>query len=115
MTQNKAFKQAVRRRMEHTGESYSTARMVLMQPVIESCAPEPKFKVGDQIRVVRVLDDITDKNLIGCTGTIMEVESLPHFESIQYQHNYDVSLNRGGGIITGPHYLNEQMLDGVEA
>lgn len=59
-----------------------------------------KFAVGQKVKVVKILDDITNKDLLGFTGTVREVDPLPNGE-----YNYDVD----------GHYLNEPMLELVSA
>jgi hypothetical protein len=57
---------------------------------------EALFKVGDRVKVVRILDSITTPDLLGFTGTVREVDPLPNGH-----YNYDVD----------GHYLNEEMLE----
>lgn len=57
---------------------------------------EAKFKIGDRVKVVKILDSITTPDLLGFTGTVREVEPLPNGH-----YNYDVD----------GHYLNEEMLE----
>lgn len=73
------------------------------------CGPEPRFKIGDRVKVVRIVDDITSHDLIGFIGNVTEVESLAPLgwcscgENLgdTMQHNYDVD----------GRYLNEQMIE----
>ena len=58
-----------------------------------------KFKVGDKVKVVRLLDETTNRELIGFVGTVNEVEPLCNGET-----NYTVS-NR---------YLHEAELELVK-
>jgi hypothetical protein len=57
-----------------------------------------KFQVGQKVRVVRIDDGITSRELIGFVGVVEEVEALCNGE-----YNYEVS----------GHYLNEYMLEAV--
>jgi hypothetical protein len=57
---------------------------------------EALFKIGDTVKVVRVLDSITTPDLLGFTGTVREIDPLPNGH-----YNYDVD----------GHYLNEEMLE----
>ncbi len=56
----------------------------------------PKFKEGDRVKIVRLLDEITCSDLIGKTGTVREVEPLPNGE-----FNYYVDT----------HYMHEDELE----
>lgn len=58
----------------------------------------PKFKVGDRVRIQRIMvsDSLTSFGLLGVTGTVEEIDYLPNGE-----YNYDV----------GGKYLNEYMLE----
>jgi len=58
-----------------------------------------KFSVGDKVRVVRLLDNITSRDLIGKSGIIEEIEKLPNG-----QVNY---------YISGHHYMHEEELEKV--
>jgi len=65
---------------------------------------EPKFKVGQVVRIVKLLnpsindDVITSETLIGKVEVISEVDPLPNGE-----YNYQV----------GPHYMHEAELEVV--
>ena len=61
--------------------------------------PEPKFKLGDRVKIVAVLDTTTTHELIGKVGTIREVDPLAngHF-------NYYLDA----------HYMHEEELEAVE-
>jgi hypothetical protein len=59
---------------------------------------KPKFQVGDQVKIVRLLDETTRKTLIGKVGFIEEVDPLANGE-----YNYYVS----------GHYMHEGELEGV--
>lgn len=37
---------------------------------------KPEFRLGQKVKIVRILDDSTSKNLIGYEGAITEVEPL---------------------------------------
>ncbi|MBA7700301.1 hypothetical protein ES703_109012 [subsurface metagenome] len=56
----------------------------------------PKFKEGDMVKIVRLLDEITSRSLIGKTGTVREIEPLPNGE-----FNYYVDT----------HYMHEDELE----
>ncbi len=56
-----------------------------------------KFSVGDKVKVVKLLDDITNRDLIGMIGTIEEIDELIG------QVNYYVD----------GHYMHEQELEKV--
>lgn len=53
-----------------------------------------KFSVGDKVKVMKLLDDVTNRDLIGMVGTIEEIEELIG------QVNYYVD----------GHYMHEQEL-----
>jgi hypothetical protein len=57
--------------------------------------PRAKFSVGEKVMVVRLLDDITSRELIGMVGTIEEIDELPNGE-----FNYYVD----------GHYMHEEEL-----
>lgn len=65
-----------------------------------------RFKVGDRVRIARVLDTMTAPELVGQTGEVIEVE-----QPSQLQRNYEVRLDDTGS----EHYLNDQMLEAVTA
>ena len=58
-----------------------------------------KFSVGEKVKIVRLLDDITNRDLIGKIGTIEEIETLPNGEVNYY-------LAEG-------HYIHEEELEKV--
>ena len=58
-----------------------------------------KFQVGDKVKIVRLLDEMTSRELIGKVGTIQEVEPLPNGET-----NYYVD----------GHYMHEAELEAAE-
>lgn len=58
-----------------------------------------KFKIGQRVKIVRLLDEMTSRDLIGKVGTIVEVEPLPNGET-----NYFVD----------GHYMHEAELESVE-
>lgn len=60
---------------------------------------EAKFKVGDRVKIVNLLDSITSRALIGMVGTIGEIDPLPNGE-----YNYRVD----------DHYMHEAELEKVE-
>ena len=60
----------------------------------------PKFSVGEKVKVVRLLDNITDRRLIGMIGIVEEIEELPNG-----QVNY---------YING-HYVHEEELEKVNS
>ena len=47
-----------------------------------------KFEVGDRVKIVRLLDEATNKDLIGHIGTIKEVEPLPNGQTNYYVDTY---------------------------
>jgi len=57
-----------------------------------------KFAIGDRVKVVRLLDYITSRSLVGIVGTIREIEELPNG-----QFNYYVDK----------HYMHEEELERV--
>jgi hypothetical protein len=58
-----------------------------------------KFAVGERAKIVRLLDDITNRDLIGLVGTIEEVEPLPNGDTNYYLDG---------------HYVHEEELEAVE-
>lgn len=54
-----------------------------------------KFKVGEQVQVTCILDEMTSKDLVGFVGTIREVDPLANGA-----YNYDVD----------GHYMHEEEL-----
>lgn len=58
----------------------------------------PRFKVGQRVKVVAILDEITSQDLLGFEGTVREIDEVS-----AEQFNYDVD----------GRYLNEQMLEAV--
>jgi hypothetical protein len=62
-----------------------------------TAAPQPKFRLGQKVMVVRLMLGTIDRSgLLGFTGTVQEVEDLPNGE-----FNYEVD----------ECYLNEYMLE----
>lgn len=57
---------------------------------------EPKFQLGDKVRIVRLLDDMTSPSIIGTVDTINEIEPLANGD-----YNYYV----------GTHYVHEEELE----
>lgn len=57
-----------------------------------------KFEVGQEVKVVRILDSMTSKDLIGLVGTVREVEPLPNGD-----YNYWVD----------GHYMHEEELEAL--
>lgn len=55
-----------------------------------------KFKVGDKVKIVLLLDNMTDQGIVGFIGTVEEVEPLPNGE-----FNYYVD----------GHYMHERELE----
>jgi hypothetical protein len=55
-----------------------------------------KFRVGDRVRIVKLLDSITSRALIGKTGIIREIDPLPNGETNYYM---------------GDHYMHEAELE----
>jgi hypothetical protein len=55
----------------------------------------PKFSVGEKVKVVKLLDDITSRELIGMVGIVEEIDKLPNGD-----FNYYVS----------GHYVHEEEL-----
>lgn len=58
-----------------------------------------KFKVGDKVKIVRLLDDMTSRELIGKFGVVQELDPLPNGET-----NYYIS----------GHYMHEAELEVIE-
>jgi len=54
-----------------------------------------KFNIGDIVVIVKLLDDFTDKELIGKVSTVEEIDELPNGN-----FNYYV----------GGHYMHEEEL-----
>lgn len=68
-----------------------------------SAAP-PKFKVGDNAKVVRLLDNMTDQGLIGFTGKVTEVDPLPNGDFNYYvdgHYMHEAELEYAGCKICG--------------
>ena len=55
-----------------------------------------KFQIGDKVVIVRLLDEMTNKDLIGFIGTVQEIDPLPNGE-----YNYYVD----------GHYMHEAELE----
>lgn len=47
-----------------------------------------KFSVGQRVKIVRILNNLTTRELIGHEGVIMEVEPLPNGDFNYYVDNY---------------------------
>jgi len=91
----------------------------------------PKYKVGQRVRVVLILDDVTNKGLIGLIGTITGVEdnTVPRqcgdcngagcpdctFGEVlvRLQVNYDVAADPHGSPGAGTHYMHEEELEPI--
>jgi len=58
-----------------------------------------KFFIGERVKIVKLLDDITNRKLIGVVGVIEGIDELPNG-----QVNYYV----------GSHYMHEQELEAVK-
>ena len=58
-----------------------------------------KFAVGQRVKIVRILDNVTSKKLIGRKGIIVEVDPLPNGD-----FNYYV----------GDQYMHEEELETAE-
>lgn len=59
---------------------------------------DPKFKEGDLVKIVRLLDETTSKELIGKTGEIREVDDLPngdfnYYVDDHYMHEEELELD----------------------
>lgn len=63
---------------------------------VPDLASPPKFNVGDIVKVVKLLDETSSRDLIGMTGTIREIDPLPNGD-----YNYDVD----------GHYIHEEELE----
>jgi hypothetical protein len=68
------------------------------------------FKLGDRVRITRLDDEMTSKELIGLEGEIVDVDDLrvfgdagPSFGCIQV--NYEVKTEKG------IHYMHQQELE----
>jgi hypothetical protein len=85
-----------RRAFEHFDASCNTALVQLRV----RCGNRARFKLNDRVTVVRLLNDIDPRELVGFTGVVQDVEELagPQF-------NYTVS----------GRYLNEQQLELADA
>lgn len=64
----------------------------------------PKFKVGDKVRIVRLVDTITSQSIIGQVGTITEVDDLPNGDynyrmDSYYVHEEELELSPAKAII----------------
>lgn len=55
-----------------------------------------KFKIGDKVKIVRLLDEMTNRELISMVGTIKEIDPLPNGD-----FNYYVD----------GHYMHEEELE----
>lgn len=58
-----------------------------------------KFKVGDKVKVVRLLDEMTNRKLIGMVGTIEEIDPLPTGDFNYYvdgHYMHEEELEKGG-------------------
>jgi hypothetical protein len=74
-------------KVEITG-TWQEIKELLSQPCFKNIWFDPrrshsavqaaKFEVGDKVQVVRLLDQMTSKELIGFVGTIREIDSLPN-------------------------------------
>jgi len=62
-----------------------------------------KFSVGERVKVVRLLDDITSRELIGLIGVIEEID-LIEIDGRIIQVNYYVD----------GHYMHEEELERVD-
>lgn len=58
----------------------------------------PMFTVGARVKIVRILDNMTNKELIGTVGTVQEIDPLANGA-----FNYDVN----------GHYMHEEELEAV--
>ena len=57
-----------------------------------------KFSIGQRVKVVKLLDTLSNKELIGLVGTIDEIDSLPNGDFNYYVDN---------------HYMHEEELENV--
>lgn len=60
---------------------------------------KPRFTVGQRVKIVRILDNITTREIIGYEGIITEVEKLPNGDFNYYVDNL---------------YMHEEELEVVE-
>lgn len=58
----------------------------------------PKFTIGTRVKIVRILDDMTSKDLVGTVGTVREIDPLSNGD-----FNYDVD----------GHYIHEEELESI--
>lgn len=61
---------------------------------------EPKFKLGDRVKVFQLLDSMTARELIGLVGTIQEVDPLANGCFNYYVRSARLS-----------HYMHEEELE----
>ncbi len=66
----------------------------------------PLFKVGDRVRVVRLLDSITVPALIGGVGRVVDVDDVV-LNGTRLQVNYNVQLDVSGAV----HLLHAEELE----
>lgn len=62
---------------------------------------QPRFQAGDQVKIVRILDDITSRELIGLIGAVQEVDPLPngdfnYYVDGHYMHEAELEAVSGG-------------------
>jgi len=65
---------------------------------------DPKFQEGDSVKIVRLLDETTSKELIGESGVVREIDDLPNGEfnyyvDGHYMHEDELELDITASVV----------------